>query len=110
MTNDLTPDRLVGQEVDGYRILDVLGRGGMGIVYKALDVNLDKVVALKMIVPELAHDEAFVHRFRGEARTLARIDSPHIVSVYAMSQTEAGLYIYILRCGLLLGLAFLLSE
>ena len=93
MTNDLTPDPLVGQEIDGYRILDVLGRGGMGVVYKALDINLDKVVALKMIDPALARDETFVHRFRTEARALARIDSPHIVRVYAMRQTEVGLYI-----------------
>ena len=93
MTNDLSPDRLVGQEIDGYRILDVLGRGGMGVVYKAHDVNLDKTVALKMIDPALARDEAFLRRFRGEARALARIDSPQIVRVHAMRQTEAGLYI-----------------
>ena len=93
MTNDLSPDRLVGQEIDGYRILDVLGRGGMGVVYKAHDVNLDKIVALKMIDPALARDEAFLRRFRGEARALARIDSPHIVRVHVMRPTEAGLYI-----------------
>ena len=93
MTNALSADPLIGQEIDGYRILDVLGRGGMGIVYKALDINLDKVVALKMIDPALARDETFVHRFRTEARALARIDSPHIVRVYAMRQTEVGLYI-----------------
>ena len=58
VAKDLAADRLVGQEIDGYRILDVLGRGGMGIVYKALDINLDKVVALKMIDPVWARDEA----------------------------------------------------
>lgn len=93
MTNNLGPDPLVGREIDGYRILDVLGRGGMGVVYKALDVNLDKIVALKMIDPTLARDEAFLRRFRDEARALARIDSSYIVRVHAMRQTEGGLYI-----------------
>ena len=93
MENAFKDASLVGKEIDGYRILDVLGRGGMGVVYKAHDVNLDKTVALKMIDPALARDEAFLRRFRGEARALARIDSPHIVRVYAMRPTEAGLYI-----------------
>ena len=93
MDHDLATDPLIGTVVDGYQILGVLGRGGMGIVYKARDVNLDKEVALKMIDPALARDEAFVRKFRGEARALARIDSRHIVRVHAMRQTETGLYI-----------------
>ena len=89
----MTDDALIGQEIDGYQIQDVLGRGGMGIVYKALDVNLDKEVALKMIDPALARDATFVRRFRSEARALARIDSRHIVRVNAMRQTDERLFI-----------------
>ena len=86
-------DALIGQTVDGYRILSVLGRGGMGIVYKAEDEALSRTVAVKMIDPTLARDEAFVYRFRREARALARIDNRHIVGVHTMRQTEAGLFI-----------------
>ena len=88
-----TTDALIGQTVDGYRILSVLGRGGMGIVYKAEDEALSRTVAVKMIDPTLARDEAFVYRFRREARALARIDNRHIVGVHTMRQTEAGLFI-----------------
>ena len=87
------PDPLIGQEIDGFRILDELGRGGMGVVYKAEDVALARTVALKMIARDLASDESFVRRFRAEARALARIDSPHITSIYALRRTDAGLFI-----------------
>ena len=83
----------IGAEVDGYRIQEVLGQGGMGIVYKAEDVALSRTVALKMIDPALARDEAFLRRFRSEARALARIDSSHIVRVHALRETSAGLFI-----------------
>ena len=86
-------DPIKGQEIDGYRILDILGRGGMGIVYKAEDVALLRPVALKMIDPSLAQDEAFLRRFRSEARALARIDNPNIVRVYALRQNERGVFI-----------------
>ncbi|MDX1545686.1 MAG: serine/threonine-protein kinase, partial [Rhodothermales bacterium] len=87
------PDPLVGQEIDGYRLLRVLGRGGMGVVYEAEDLALGRHVALKMIVPALARDASFVRRFQDEARTLARIESPHIVQVHALRRTDAGLFI-----------------
>lgn len=86
-------DSLIGTEVDGYRIQEVLGRGGMGVVYKATDTALSRDVALKRIDPSLANDETFLRRFRSEARALARIDSPYIVSVHALRQTEIGLLI-----------------
>lgn len=86
-------DSIIGTEVDGYRIQEVLGRGGMGVVYKAEDINLSRTVAIKRINPQLANDEAFLRRFRSEARALARIDSSYIVSVYALRQTDAGLLI-----------------
>ncbi|WP_119841633.1 serine/threonine protein kinase [Salinibacter ruber] len=86
-------DSVIGTEVDGYRIQEVLGRGGMGVVYKAEDVALSRDVALKRIDPSLANDEAFLRRFRSEARALARIDSPYIVGVHALRQTEIGLLI-----------------
>lgn len=83
----------IGTEVDGYRIQEVLGQGGMGIVFKAEDVALSRAVALKMIDPALARDAAFLRRFRSEARALARIDSSHIVRVHALRETSAGLFI-----------------
>ena len=86
-------DSAVGKEVDGYRILEVLGRGGMGVVYKAEDVALSRTVALKRIDPGLANDDSFLRRFRSEARALARIDSAYITGVHALRQTEIGLLI-----------------
>lgn len=86
-------DSVIGKEVDGYRIQEILGRGGMGVVYKAEDVSLSRYVALKRIDPSMANDEAFLRRFRSEAQALARIDSPYIVSVHALRQTEIGLLI-----------------
>ena len=84
---------IIGTEVDGYRIQEVLGRGGMGVVYKAEDTALSRNVALKRIAPSLANDESFLRRFRSEAQALARIDSPYIVGVHALRQTEIGLLI-----------------
>ncbi|MCK5371221.1 MAG: serine/threonine protein kinase, partial [Cyclobacteriaceae bacterium] len=61
-------ESLIGKTIDGYKILEVLGRGGMGVVFKAMDVSLDKIVALKMIDPFLSRDETFVKRFKTEAK------------------------------------------
>jgi predicted Ser/Thr protein kinase len=86
-------DPLIGQEVGEYKIVRVLGRGGMGVVYEAEDTALGITVAVKMIDPALARDAAFVRRFRAEARAMARVASPHIVRVMAMRQTDQGVFI-----------------
>ncbi len=83
----------IGTTVDGYRIVDVIGRGGMGTVYKAVDEALDKTVALKMMAPRLAEDSTFLARFKAEAKALARLDAPGIVRVLALRETEDGLFI-----------------
>lgn len=86
-------DPLVGQEVDGYRILEVLGQGGMGVVYKAKSLSLDRVEALKVITPSLVQDAQFLRRFRREAQALARIHHPNIVTVYTFRHAEIGYYL-----------------
>ncbi len=83
----------VGMELDGFRLTEVLGRGGMGVVYKAEDLALSRSVAIKMIDPNLVHDEGFLRRFRAEARALARIDSPYIVRIHALRQSEDWFFI-----------------
>lgn len=85
-------DQLVGKEVDNYKILEVIGRGGMGVVFKAMDMNLEKIVALKMIDPFLARDENFLQRFKTEARALARLENQNIVGVHALRENELGLF------------------
>lgn len=85
-------DTFIGKTIDNYRILEVIGRGGMGVVFKALDDNLDKIVALKMIDPFLAKDENFTRRFKTEAKALAKLENPYIVGVHALRNTEAGLF------------------
>ena len=84
---------IIGKTIDSYRILEIIGRGGMGVVLKALDINLDKVVALKMIDPSLAKNEEFVRRFQTEAKALAKLENPNIVAVHALRKTEAGFFL-----------------
>lgn len=86
-------DEIVGTEIDGYRIRELVGSGGMGVVYRAEDVNLARDVALKCINRSLANDESFLRRFRSEAQALAQIDSPYIVQVHTLSRLDIGLVI-----------------
>ena len=86
-------DPLLGVRVGEYHIDSVLGRGGMGVVYRAEDTALGIPVALKSISAQMANDATFVRRFRTEARAMARVASPHIVRVMALRETEHGLFI-----------------
>lgn len=85
--------QLTGKEIDGFRILESIGRGGMGEVFKAVDVALERTVALKLLNPALLQDTEFLERLRQEAKALARLRSPYIVSIYAFRQSEAGFFI-----------------
>lgn len=81
---------IIGKVIDNYKITAVLGRGGMGVVYKAQDMTLDRDVALKMMDSRLASDENFLKRFQSEAKALAKLQNPNIVSVFALRETELG--------------------
>ncbi len=83
--------KLIGKTIDNYLILELLGKGGMGVVYKARDIQLDKIVALKMMELGLSRDETFLKRFRAEAKALGKLETPHIVAVHALRETELGL-------------------
>jgi serine/threonine protein kinase len=78
--------------IPGYEILEVLGRGGMGVVYKARQTKLDRLVALKVLPPETSSDPAFAERFGREARALARLSHPNIVTVHDFGQTDGQSY------------------
>ncbi|HLS47513.1 MAG TPA: protein kinase, partial [Gemmatimonadales bacterium] len=75
-----------------YALGPELGRGGMGIVYRATDTGLERQVAVKVIHPELASHEGLARRFLAEARTIARLRHPNIVSVHAAGAGENLLY------------------
>ncbi|MBF8194378.1 Stk1 family PASTA domain-containing Ser/Thr kinase [Nonomuraea sp. K274] len=78
-----TADPLVGRLLDGrYRIESRIARGGMATVYLALDIRLDRTVALKVMHPSLAEDPAFVRRFIGEAKSVASLSHPNVVHVF----------------------------
>jgi serine/threonine protein kinase len=80
-------------QVAGYRIEDVAGRGGMGVVYRAQHMHLGRTVALKLLNPELAASEEFRERFIREARAAAELEHPNIVPVYDAGEVEGRLYL-----------------
>jgi predicted Ser/Thr protein kinase len=85
---------LVGATIAGYRIDDVAGRGGMGVVYRAWDSALERAVALKVIAPEHSRDPKFRKRFVREALATAGLDHPNVIPVYDAGEDEDGqLYI-----------------
>src|SRR5688572_26677333 len=75
-----TPEE-IGKHFPALEVLELLGQGGMGIVYKARQRHLDRLVALKVLPPEVAREPGFAERFAREARTLAKLQHPHIVGV-----------------------------
>ncbi len=77
----LSPDELA-PHFPQLEIIECLGRGGMGVVYKARQKSLGRIVALKLLAPERAEDPAFAERFANEAKALAALNHPHIVGVY----------------------------
>ena len=77
-------------------ILELVGSGGMGVVYKARQKRLDRLVALKILSPKVAGDPAFAERFAREARAMAMLSHPHIVAVYDFGQTD-GLYYFLME-------------
>jgi hypothetical protein len=83
----------VGTQLAGYRIEGVIGRGGMGVVYRATELALDRPVALKLIAPELAGDATFRQRFLRESRIAASIDDAGILPVYAAGEADGELYL-----------------
>ena len=84
---------LVGSVVAGHRILDVVARGGMGVVYRARHERLGRVVALKVLPPELAANAGFKERFECESRLAAAIDHPNIVPLYDAGTADGLLFI-----------------
>src|ERR1700689_1279313 len=79
--------------VAGYRVDGLLGEGGMGTVYRATQLSLNRVVALKVLAQELSDDAGFRARFEREGQLQAGLDHQHIVTVYEAGQTEHGLFL-----------------
>lgn len=82
-----------GSTLGPFRLGRRLGTGGMGIVYQALDTQLNRQVALKVITPQIGDDEGFRARFTREAQAQASLDSPHVVQVYSFGEADGRLYI-----------------
>ena len=78
---------IVGQTLGHYRVVSEIGRGGMGAVYKGVQLNLDRPVAIKLLPAEMAADQQFVERFEREARTLAKLQHSRIVTIFDCGRT-----------------------
>jgi serine/threonine-protein kinase len=90
---DRTDDPRIGKVIAGYRIEERVGRGGMGVVYRAEHLNLRRRAAIKIIAPDLAESEGFRERFTREARIAAALQHPNIVTVYDAGEVDGILYL-----------------
>ena len=79
---------MIGRQIQNYKIYSLLGEGGMGIVYKAFDIQLERYAALKILNISSNRSSSFVERFKREARNQAKFSHPNIVSVYGFVQEK----------------------
>jgi serine/threonine protein kinase len=86
-------DALIGKDFAGYRVEARLGRGGMGVVYRATDLSLDRPIALKVLTEDLANDPGFRRRFVTESRLAASLDHPNVIPIHAAGEHDGTLYI-----------------
>ena len=86
-------ESVVGSELAGYEIDALIGRGGMGAVYRAEEEGLHRKVALKVIAPELAQDERFRERFLRESQIAASLDHPHVIPIYQAGEEGGVLFL-----------------
>ncbi len=80
-----------------YEVVELIGRGGMGAVYKARQLALDRIVAIKLLPLEVSVDRDFAERFKREARTMAKMNHPHIVSVFDFGTTQEGHLFFVME-------------
>ena len=88
----LSWERMVGTEVGNYRIVEKIGAGGMGVVYKAVDLHLDRLVAIKALNPEFSGNPDLLDRFRAEARAQAQLNHPNLATLYAFLEQDGAAY------------------
>jgi Tol biopolymer transport system component/predicted Ser/Thr protein kinase len=91
--SDSSDSGLIGQTIQRYRVLEQIGEGGMGVVYKAQDIRLDRIVALKFLAPRLQQDADSRKRFEREAKAAAGLQHPNICTVFEIGDFEGQIFI-----------------